>query len=197
MGSNVFVTRSPVPPERWRQAFPEAIVTGALAPGLASDTLIWLHNLPIAALGGGLPAGIQCIVLHDEPSDEKGLAALSEGAVGYANAHAAPELLRTIESVVRKQGLWVGESLLNRLTRAISGATTTPVKQAQHPALAKLSEREREVAIRVAQGESNKEIARVLNIAERTVKAHLSAVFEKLGVRDRLKLAILLGSNPD
>lgn len=194
MASNVFVTHSPVPPERWLQAFPEAIITSAIAPNLAPETLVWLHNLSLSNLGGSSRTGVQFIVLHDEPSDEKGLAALSEGAAGYANAHATPQLLHTIESVVRNHGLWVGETLLNRLTRAISMATTTTAKQAQHPALAKLSERERDVATRVAHGESNKEVARDLNITERTVKAHLTAVFEKLGVRDRLQLAVLLGT---
>ncbi|MBV5337679.1 MAG: response regulator transcription factor [Deltaproteobacteria bacterium] len=71
-------------------------------------------------------------------------------------------------------------------------AATSPDKQKQHAALAKLTEREREVAVLVAHGECNKEIARELNIAERTVKAHLSTVFEKLDVRDRLQLAIHL-----
>jgi DNA-binding NarL/FixJ family response regulator len=63
-----------------------------------------------------------------------------------------------------------------------------------HPALQMLSERERAVALCVARGESNKEITRDLNIAERTIKSHLTAIFEKLGVRDRLQLAILLNT---
>ena len=51
---------------------------------------------------------------------------------------------------------------------------------------------ELEVALAVAGGKSNREVAEQLFIAERTVKAHLGAVFEKLGVRDRLQLALRL-----
>ncbi len=42
----------------------------------------------------------------------------------------------------------------------------------------------------VAQGASNKHIARAMNISDRTVKAHLTAIFEKLGISDRLQLAL-------
>ena len=55
-----------------------------------------------------------------------------------------------------------------------------------------LTEREREVAIAVAQGASNKEIARQLDITERTIKAHVGAILEKLGVRDRLQLSLIV-----
>ena len=58
--------------------------------------------------------------------------------------------------------------------------------------LAKLSPRERDVALQVAGGASNKVVARHLDITERTVKAHLTSIFEKLDVRDRLQLVIAL-----
>jgi len=59
-------------------------------------------------------------------------------------------------------------------------------------ALETLSVREREVAREIEKGLSNKEIASALGITERTVKAHLSHVYEKLEVSDRLALAMLL-----
>jgi two-component system, NarL family, nitrate/nitrite response regulator NarL len=55
-----------------------------------------------------------------------------------------------------------------------------------------LTKREKEVAIEAAKGLSNKEIARILKITERTVKAHLSSTFERLGAKDRLHLALML-----
>jgi len=54
----------------------------------------------------------------------------------------------------------------------------------------KLTEREREVALAVSRGASNKEVARQLGITERTVKAHVSIIFTKLAVQDRLHLAL-------
>ena len=58
--------------------------------------------------------------------------------------------------------------------------------------LAGLTERELQVLHLLAEGLSNKEIALALAITERTVKAHLSSIYEKLGVSDRLALAVLL-----
>ncbi|MNW12082.1 Transcriptional regulatory protein LiaR [compost metagenome] len=55
-----------------------------------------------------------------------------------------------------------------------------------------LTERETTVARYAASGQANAQIAEALGITERTVKAHLSAVFEKLKVSDRLQLALLV-----
>jgi DNA-binding NarL/FixJ family response regulator len=54
-----------------------------------------------------------------------------------------------------------------------------------------LTKRERQIVARVARGRTNREIARELNISEQTVKNHLSGVFEKMQVRNRLELALL------
>jgi len=197
MGKNIFVTSSRVPPTRWREAFPDAEIVPILPADTAPGTVAWLHNFTPAQLPGGLrPAGVRFMVMYDQPSDDVGMQALSQGAAGYCNAHATPELLHAIESVISNQGLWVGESLLNRLIGGISVRSPMAGRQAEHPALDSLSERERAVAMCVAKGESNKEIARQLNLAERTIKAHLTSIFEKLGVRDRLQLALIL-SNAD
>jgi DNA-binding NarL/FixJ family response regulator len=63
--------------------------------------------------------------------------------------------------------------------------------------LATLTRREQEVACAIANGASNKEIARQLGITERTVKAHTGSVFQKLKARDRLHLALMInGQRP-
>jgi len=59
-------------------------------------------------------------------------------------------------------------------------------------ALKTLSSREKEVVVRIRTGESNKQIAEHLFISERTVKAHLSSIFKKLSLSDRLQLVIYL-----
>ena len=61
--------------------------------------------------------------------------------------------------------------------------------------LSQLTKRQKDVAIEAAKGLSNKEIARILSISERTVKAHLAATFECLKAKDRLQLALMLNSN--
>jgi DNA-binding NarL/FixJ family response regulator len=57
---------------------------------------------------------------------------------------------------------------------------------------APLTPREQETAVLLAKGASNKEIARQLEITERTVKAHVGAMLEKLGARDRLQLSLII-----
>lgn len=195
MERNVFVTTSKVPPLRWRQAFAAAEIVAAEPAGIPPGTIVWLHNsLPGPLPGGRRTPAVYYVVMNDEPSDDRGMEALAQGAAGYCNTHATPELLQTIASVIRNNGLWVGESLLNRLIGGISARVPAAARQEENPILNALTLREREVALCVARGESNKEIARKLDLAERTIKAHLTGIFEKLGVRDRLRLALLLNT---
>jgi len=56
-----------------------------------------------------------------------------------------------------------------------------------------LTKRERDVALAVAEGKSNKLVVSTCNMAERTVKAHLTQIFQKLNVKDRVALVIYLG----
>ena len=71
-----------------------------------------------------------------------------------------------------------------------------PKPQSSEVELNALTSRELMVAEQVAKGASNREIAEALDITERTVKAHLSAIFEKLGVRDRVQLALAMNNIP-
>lgn len=198
-------------PVRWREAFPDgaALRESALIEALQrtdpADCLTWLSTSDIrwhAHLRQVLqihPTG-RVVLLTGVPDDREGLRAINEGARGYAHAYAVPALLQEVALVVLHGGLWVGPSLIGRLL------TATQVVLARQPgahdadggdgatAWASLSAREAQVARAVAAGRSNKEVAALLFISERTVKAHLGAVFEKLGVRDRLQLALRLAA---
>jgi DNA-binding NarL/FixJ family response regulator len=93
--------------------------------------------------------------------------------------------------------------LLKRLV-AKTNAALSELPVAQAPASeraletarvwASLSAREVQVAMAVAEGRSNREVADLLSISERTVKAHMGSVFEKLGLRDRLQLVLFVAS---
>jgi len=162
--------------------------------------LVWVHVQPDGAdpldrlRAAALAApGCRLVVLSNVPGEEEGAALLEAGAAGYTNSLAVPELLHQIATVVASGGLWVGPELMQRLMSALAALTQ---RQYASKSLDKLSGREREVALAVARGESNKEVARNLGITERTVKAHLTAAFELLGVRDRLQLSILLNGIP-
>jgi two-component system, NarL family, nitrate/nitrite response regulator NarL len=197
-----FLTPLRKPLSNWQQAFPamRAVLQPTSLPQVLSG-LLWLHypkpdllslKHTLAVLRQQYP-DIGIVVLSNAPADEEGLHALQNGAVGYCHAMAAATLLTQVAAVVSQGGLWVGESLLRRLTlataQALQAGSTEPAAAA---ALAQLSAREREVALAVARGASNREVALQLDITERTVKAHLTAAFEKLGVRDRLQLVLLM-----
>lgn len=194
----VFITQATFSPECWKQAFPSAHIMRDRTSASASPTLLWIHLPAKTDIDDYLRAMAQrydCqrfVVLSNEPNDDEGLQAFSAGASGYCNAYAAPEVLQQVAEVVRQGGLWVGRSILDRLVFAVnrkapeSGRTDEVLEQAG------LTEREREVTVRVADGVANKEVALDLDISERTVKAHLTSAFRKLGVRDRLQLALLL-----
>ena len=84
----------------------------------------------------------------------------------------------------------MGRSLVNRILQEID-RRIKPSHGTSGPAWSdSLPLREKEVAQRAAVGRSNQEIADELGITERTVRAHMTAVFEKLGVNDRLTLAL-------
>lgn len=124
------------------------------------------------------------------PSDPEGQKMIVAGAKAYFHAYSPVTVLDTMLQQVHGGNIWVGQSLLSRLLSQVSAklaeAAPTPATAWQQG----LTPREIEVAQRAALGHSNALIAEDLTISERTVRAHLSAVFEKLGVADRLMLAL-------
>jgi DNA-binding NarL/FixJ family response regulator len=119
--------------------------------------------------------------------------ALDAGAIGYLLKDAEPDgLVDAVRAAAR------GESPLD--PRAARVVVRGRVKA--EPPASVLSEREKEVLVLVAEGLANKQIARTLGIAERTVKAHLTSVFTQIGVTDRTSAALwahrrgLVGSPP-
>lgn len=196
MGEQLFISGDGHLRDAWREAFPAA--RGARpAESLAGQGPIWVlvpSGQPAARLVDPLrrrSGERPLIILADEPGEEDALAALGAGAAGYCNSHAAPEVLRQVATVVENGGLWVGQRLMQRLLAGTARLVSPPSTDGAAWA-ASLTEREREVAQAVAQGASNKEIARQLDITERTIKAHVGAILEKLGARDRLQLSLIV-----
>lgn len=182
----------------WQEAFPRAVLVGAASEmrGLNKPGVIWCRlraNQALADVLGGMDfsTGHPVVILSDEPDEELVMSALAAGAAGCCNSRAAPEVLRQVALAVGNGGLWIGQSLLQRMVGATAKSLGQRPNQVKNEGWGdKLSERERQVAKLVAGGASNKEIAAQLNISERTVKAHMSAIFDKLAVRDRLQLSL-------
>ena len=127
--------------------------------------------------------GTQVLVLTSFSDGERIVAALDAGAVGYLLKDADPDdVLDGIRSVNR------GESPITpRAARELLGARSGTASVAQ---TAQLTPREIVVLALVREGLANKLIARRLGITERTVKAHLTSAFSRIGVRDRTAAAL-------
>lgn len=167
---------------RWQAQGRRLAVVDSGLPGLpALDDPQW-------RLAAG---GLDILVASLKPSDEQGRQFLAAGAKGYVHAYQQPEALDTALRVVANGGVWMGASLLTRLLRQLEKGAASVAAEA--PAWAsRLTPREKEVAERAARGMANQSIANELGITERTVRAHISSVFEKLGVSDRLMLALMV-----
>lgn len=170
---------------------------GALA-GRRPDVM--LLDLSLGDLSG--PAGIAAllsfspathlIALSHQPNDEEGIAALRAGARGYCNAYIDPRLLAKAVTTVQNGEAWVGRRLTDRLVALVGQNAPLQVDTDSSIDLDLLTAREQQIALQIGMGSSNKLIAQRLGITERTVKAHLGSVFAKLGVHDRLQLALLV-----
>lgn len=118
--------------------------------------------------------------------------AVREGAAGYLYKDVDPLALAQAIRSVRDGHLLFAPEAVVALMRGAGGE--------RHPEMAELTEREREVLAEIARGRSNREIARTLAVAEKTVKTHVSSLFTKLGVQDRTQAALFAvrhGVSPD
>ena len=145
----------------------------------------------VAALRKANPA-TKIVVLTGVVSDETELALFKAGVQGCCGSDVDPQLLKRIVVAVQQGELWIRRSITPRLLNELGARLRdeTQATRAVTGRLAALTLREREIAELIGNGESNKQIARQLLITERTVKAHVTGIFRKLGVGDRLSLAL-------
>lgn len=117
------------------------------------------------------------------------IAALKQGARGYFNQNTPMSKLQDALRLIINGEVWVERHVISTLIDEISHFPE--VNEQQRHAVATLSPKELEVARMVSHGATNKMIARNMDITERTVKAHLTTIFQKMGLPDRLSLAIV------
>lgn len=143
----------------------------------------------IVADQGGGPGGTEVLVLTSFSDHARIDAALEAGAVGYLLKDAEPEvLLDGIRAVARGESPLDPRAARRLLTRA-AGRTSAPTA-GDGAAASGLSPREAQVLRLVVDGLLNKQIAQRLGITERTVKAHLTSAYQRIGVADRTQAAL-------
>jgi DNA-binding NarL/FixJ family response regulator len=132
---------------------------------------------------------LRLVATSSNPHDEQAMAALDAGCVAYCHAFSNASTLKQVKEVVDAGQVWIGKSLMQRLLQNVNRVVKTD-RQSDIAWQQGLTQREIQVAILAANGASNGAIANQCKISERTVKAHLSAVFGKINITDRLQLAL-------
>jgi DNA-binding NarL/FixJ family response regulator len=155
-----------------RRTRPDVVVMDLQMPGV--DGVEATRQIVAEGLGA------EVVVLTSFSDSTRIVAALDAGAVGYLLKDADPEdVLAGVRAVSRG-----GSPLDPMVARRLLASRTSPAAAAQ------LTPREEEVLALVRAGMANKQIARRLGISERTVKAHLTSVFSRIGVVDRTQAAL-------
>jgi DNA-binding NarL/FixJ family response regulator len=141
------------------------------------------------------PSPPQVIALTTFDVDELVMRALQAGAAGFLLKDSAPaDIVRAIEAVHAGDGS-LSPAIARRLIALVAGDRDATARQEQgRRRLASLTAREHEVATAVGQGLSNADIAGRLHMSLATVKAHVSRLLVKLGVDNRVQIALLLQS---
>ena len=143
----------------------------------------------LAALRGQFP-GVAVLVVsaHDEPSVVRRV--LAHGASGFLPKSADPSAIAEAVRSVLEQGHWLPHGWAEAVAAVPADASDAQLAAR----LSRLTEQQFRVLSMLAEGLLNKQIADRLGVQERTVKAHVTAIFEKLEVRNRTQAGVLLRS---
>ena len=121
--------------------------------------------------------------------------AIKLGARGILSKQDSPEALVKAIRKVHEGELWLDRSMAADLISDLTTSPDTSRPGAERAKIDSLTPRERQVIVLVGQGLKNKAIAKRLSISDSTVRHHLTAIFSKLGVVDRLSLVLYAGQN--
>lgn len=138
---------------------------------------------------GSTAESIKVILLTAAIERDQIVDALHHGVRGVVLKESATELLlKSIRCVMDGQ-FWVGRESVSDLVRIIRDLTAIP-EQGSRKRSYNLTPRELDIIAAIVNGYTNKDIAEKFSIAEQTVKHHLGNIFDKLGVSNRLELAL-------
>lgn len=131
---------------------------------------------------------VPIVILTTSNEDRDLLESLRSGAQGYLLKDMDPEeLVSALHKIVNGETV-VAPQLASSLARALQG---NPISEPPKTPLSDLTPREREIITHLAEGQSNKAIARDLGISDGTVKLHVKAILRKLNVRSRVEAAVI------
>jgi DNA-binding NarL/FixJ family response regulator len=137
---------------------------------------------------------LKIIVLTTFDTDDMVLSALRFGASGFLLKDTPPqELVDAVRQVAEGRSI-LSPSVTNQLIDAVARGPAVAERTAARELLAALTDREREIAMEIARGQSNSQIAEALHLSVATVKTHIGRVFDKLGADNRVQVVICVHS---
>lgn len=131
------------------------------------------------------------VILLARPDESQVLInAIREGVLGIVLQDQTPEILIKAIQKVHGGEVWIERSMIANLLTGQINAQRRVTQDPQAESIAQLSPRERQVIKQIGQGLKNSQIAKQLSISETTVRHHLTSIYNKLGVSDRLELLV-------
>ena len=130
------------------------------------------------------------MILSVTPNFAEAQKFLALGAMGYGNAMMHESHLYSVYQALEEGKIWLHPDFITLMITQIHDHNQHKEKSLE--ILDSLSKREREVALLLGEGATHQEISDALDITVRTVKAHATAIYQKLDVKDRLALSLLL-----
>lgn len=186
---------------RLLEAEPGFVVVGEAASGTEALSLVSQHSPDVLLLdlamadGSGLDvlralhdsgSSVKTVLLTAGADKEQVIEALQLGAAGLVMKHSATSLLHKCIRNVMSGEYWVGHDRMPELIEALRDLSRP---RARSP-IETLTTRELNVIAAVVDGATNKDISEMLGLSEQTVKNHLSHIYDKVGVSNRLELAL-------
>ncbi len=140
-------------------------------------------------------SGSRVILLARPDEAQLLIKAVQEGVLGIVVETQTPETLIKAIQKVHAGEVWIERSMIANLLSGLTNAQQLIIQDPQAESINNLSQRERQVIQQIGQGRKNYQIAKQLCLSETTVRHHLTSIYEKLGVTDRLELLVFAHRN--
>jgi len=152
---------------------------------------IFNNTNDVMAFVKSLLPSLKIIALRDKTNLAEGTMLVKKGVKSYFQSNLNGKVLQQVIPIVKDGNTWVYPQLMNYIIKQVNINTV----ERNDNILEQLTPKEREVALLVASGNSNNQIGQSLDIALVTVKKHIGSIFEKLDIKDRVSLSILINKN--
>ncbi|WP_294918969.1 LuxR C-terminal-related transcriptional regulator [Sulfuricurvum sp. PD_MW2] len=182
---------------RWENVFPlsnPSILT-EISDNIDADSILFAYDMTLKQFQDDAIRNLflhRVMVFSSTPDFSQAQYYLHLGAMGYGNAMMHESHLHSAFQALSEGNIWLHPDFILMMVGQIREQKTSQKNSLE--ILSVLSQREREVALLLGEGQTHQEISNILNITIRTVKAHATAIYQKLSVKDRLALSLLLHS---